>query len=203
MNIEQVDINKIKPYEKNSRVHNDSHIKQVCKSIEEFGFVNPILVDKRFTIIAGHGRYMAAKKLGFEKVPCIKINHFSEEQRKAYVIADNKLSLNSSWNTEMLLQEMSDLKDMGFDLDITGFSSIELMPVLEDNVVDNPMAEWDDMPEYEQDNLMPHRTIYVHFRNEEDVHAFFKIMHQSFTPQTKTIWHPKLVIMENKNKRYE
>ena len=68
MNIEQVDINKIKPYEKNSRVHNDSHIKQVCKSIEEFGFVNPILVDKRFTIIAGHGRYMAAKKLGDNQI---------------------------------------------------------------------------------------------------------------------------------------
>jgi len=117
------------PYVNNSRTHSDQQIMQVASSIKEFGFTNPILLDGESGIIAGHGRLLAAKKLGMEKVPTIELSHLSEAQKKAYVIADNKLALNAGWDMEILAIELQDLADLGFDLELTGFSDSEIKAI--------------------------------------------------------------------------
>ena len=114
------------PYVNNSRTHSEQQITQVASSIKEFGFTNPILLDGESGIIAGHGRLLAAKKLGMEQVPTIELSHLSDVQKKAYVIADNKLALNAGWDVEILAIELQDLSDLGFDLELTGFSDSEI-----------------------------------------------------------------------------
>ena len=126
MKVEQTPIDQIIPYASNSRTHNDEQISQIAASIKEFGFNNPVLLDGDKGIIAGHGRVMAAKKLGLKAVPTIELKHLSENQRKAYIIADNKLALNAGWDMEMLTLEMGGLKDEGFDLSLIGFDDAEL-----------------------------------------------------------------------------
>ncbi|WP_419831783.1 ParB/Srx family N-terminal domain-containing protein [Endozoicomonas atrinae] len=114
------------PYINNSRIHSDDQVLQICSSIKEFGFTNPFLIDEENGVIAGHGRIMAAKKLGMDKVPCIILAGLSEAQKKAYVIADNQLSLTSSWNMETLALEVEALQAEDFDLNILGFSDEEM-----------------------------------------------------------------------------
>lgn len=114
------------PYARNSRTHSDAQVSQIAASIKEFGFTNPILIDETGGIIAGHGRVLAAQKLGLKAVPAITLSHLSETQRRAYVIADNKLALNAGWDDEMLRLEFSDLEQAGFDLELTGFSLDEI-----------------------------------------------------------------------------
>lgn len=121
------------PYVNNSRTHSDEQVMQVASSIKEFGFTNPILLDGKSGIIAGHGRLLAAKKLGLEQVPTIELSHLSDVQKKAYVIADNKLALNAGWDNEILALELKDLADLGFDLELTGFSEGELKNYLDED----------------------------------------------------------------------
>ena len=121
MKIESLPLDRLIPYARNSRTHSDAQVAQVAASIREFGFTNPVLIDAEDGIIAGHGRVMAARKLGLEKVPCIRLAHLSETQRRAYVIADNKLALNSGWDEEMLALELAELREADFDLGLTGF----------------------------------------------------------------------------------
>lgn len=109
------------PYVRNSRTHSDEQVTQVASSIKEFGFTNPILVDGDNGIIAGHGRLLAAKKLGLGSVPTINLSHMSESQRKAYVIADNQLALNAGWDLDALRLEVDSLKEFDFDLELLGF----------------------------------------------------------------------------------
>ena len=130
MNIEQVKLDALIPYARNSRTHSDAQVAQIAASIKEFGFTNPVLIDETGSIIAGHGRVMAARKLAITDVPSIRLTHLTEAQKKAYVIADNKLALNAGWDDEMLAVELTDLKDMGFDLDLTGFSTDEIEALL-------------------------------------------------------------------------
>ena len=127
MKIEQRAIEALIPYARNSRTHSDAQVAQIAASIREFGFTNPVLVDKDGGIIAGHGRVMAARKLGIKDVPCIALGHLTAAQRKAYIIADNKLALNAGWDEELLAVEFADLKDAGFDLELTGFAAGELV----------------------------------------------------------------------------
>lgn len=126
------------PYVNNSRTHSDEQVTQIAASIREWGFTNPLLIDEQSGIIAGHGRLMAANKLGLEQVPTITLVGLTEAQRKAYVIADNKLALNAGWDDEILRIELNVLDELGFDLELTGFSLDELA-ALED-------ADLDDMP---------------------------------------------------------
>ena len=206
MKIEQISIKEIKEHERNPRIHSKEQINQICRSIKEFGFNVPILIDENNIILAGHGRFFSAKKLELEKVPTIKIPHLSPEQKKAYIIADNKIALNSKWNSELLFSELEELKLKEYDIDITGFNQIELLTLDEentDNIVNDIDEEWVNMPEYEQEDEKPYRTLYVHFRKEEDVRDFFQILHQSFTNKTKSIWHPKLIQKDNKSIKYE
>ena len=122
------------PYAKNARTHSDEQVAQIAGSIKEFGFNNPVLVDKENSVIAGHGRLMAARKLGMDKVPVVKLEHLTESQRKAYVLADNRIALNSGWDTSMLSLELQDLKD-DIDLSLLGFDPDELNALL------NPIEE--------------------------------------------------------------
>lgn len=114
------------PYARNSRTHDDGQVAQIAGSIREFGFTNPVLIDEEGSIIAGHGRVMAARKLGMAEVPTITLAGLTEAQRRAYVIADNKLALNAGWDFEMLAVELDELRDAEFNLDMLGFSSQEL-----------------------------------------------------------------------------
>ena len=114
------------PYARNSRTHSAEQVAQIAASIREFGFTNPLLIDEQGGIIAGHGRLLAAQKLGFDEVPAITLQGLSDAQKKAYVIADNKLALNAGWDDEMLRVEFMELQEMGFDLELTGFSLDEI-----------------------------------------------------------------------------
>ena len=128
------------PYINNSRTHSEEQVNQVAASIKEFGFTNPILLDDSGGIIAGHGRLLAAKKLSLSEVPTITLSNLSEAQKKAYVIADNKLALNAGWDDEMLKLEITQLDEMEFDLKLIGFDSDELA-ILLDNVNFDPATE--------------------------------------------------------------
>ncbi len=114
------------PYARNSRTHSDEQVAQIAASIKEWGFTNPILIDADGGIIAGHGRLLAAQKLGLKDVPCIVANDWTDAQKKAYVIADNKLSLNAGWDNAMLAVEFGELADLGFDIGLTGFTLDEI-----------------------------------------------------------------------------
>ena len=127
----------------------------------------------------------------------------TEPQKKAFVIADNRIAMNASWDQDSLWNEINELNAMGFDLNILGFEEMELLPIIDDGSVDDPMGEWVDMPEYLQEDLRPHRTLYVHFRNDDDVSKFFEIMKQKYTEKTKYIWFPEQEINSVENKRYE
>lgn len=120
------------PYARNSRTHSDAQVSKIAASIREFGFLNPVIIDGQNGIIAGHGRVMAAQKLGLETVPVIEASHLTEAQRRAYVIADNRLALDAGWDEEMLRVEFAELADMGFDLELTGFGLDEVASILDD-----------------------------------------------------------------------
>jgi hypothetical protein len=124
--IERVAIAALIPYVRNSRTHSDVQVAQIAASIREFGFTNPVLLDEANGIIAGHGRVLAARKLGMQDVPAIRLAHLTEAQKRAYVIADNKLALNAGWDEELLRLELKDLQDLNFDVALTGFSTEEL-----------------------------------------------------------------------------
>lgn len=121
------------PYARNSRTHSPAQVDKIAASIREFGFLNPIIVDGENGIIAGHGRVMAAQKLGLETLPVIEAAHLTDAQRRAYVIADNRLALDAGWDDELLRIELSDLRGQGFDLSITGFELGEIDFILDEN----------------------------------------------------------------------
>ena len=131
MQIEQLKVGDLIPYVNNSRTHSDEQVMQVASSIKEFGFTNPILIDDDSGIIAGHGRLMAAKKLGLDEVPCIRLGHLSEAQRKAYVIADNQLALNSGWDLDSLRVEIERLDELDFDMGLLGFDADVITKLLD------------------------------------------------------------------------
>lgn len=132
LKVETRGVRELIPYAANSRTHSDAQIAQIAASIKEFGWTNPILIDGDDTIIAGHGRLMAARKLGYEDVPVIVIDHLTKSQQRALVIADNQLALNAGWDMEMLKAEIEGLNFDGFDLDLLGFSDEELKEFLEE-----------------------------------------------------------------------
>jgi DNA modification methylase len=134
------------PYVNNSRTHSDEQVAQIAASIKEFGWTNPILVDGSNGIIAGHGRLMAARKLGYKEVPTIELADLTETQKKAYIIADNRLALNAGWDNEMLTIELNDLLADGFALEILGFDTKELDALLEPEVLEG-LTDEDAVPD--------------------------------------------------------
>ncbi len=127
---ERVNINKLVPYARNARTHSKDQIIQLRASLREFGFVNPIIVDKDLNVIAGHGRILAAKEEGFMDVPCVFAEHLTEAQKRAYIIADNRLALSAGWDAEMLSVEIADLQGSDFDISLLGFDDAELNKLL-------------------------------------------------------------------------
>ena len=121
------------PYARNARTHSEEQIEQIVSSIKEFGFTSPVLIDEEGGIIAGHGRVLAAKQLEMKEVPTIELAGLTPEQRRAYVIADNKLALDAGWDADLLASELQELGDLGFDLDLTGFSFDEIDELLNEN----------------------------------------------------------------------
>lgn len=130
LEVEYRPIDALIPYARNSRTHSDAQVAQIAASIREFGWTNPVLVDGENGIIAGHGRVLAARKLGLAEVPCIELAHMSEAQKRAYVIADNQLAMNAGWDEEMLRLEVGDLAQAGFDLDLLGFDEAALAALM-------------------------------------------------------------------------
>lgn len=123
---EKVSIDRLIPYARNARLHSKEQIKQLRASLREFGFVNPCIIDKDYNIIAGHGRVMAAKEEGIDSIPCVFAEHLTDAQKRAYILADNRLALNAGWDDEMLSVELSDLQANTFDLSLLGFSDAEM-----------------------------------------------------------------------------
>jgi len=144
------------PYINNARTHTDEQITQVAASIKEFGFTNPVLIDGKGGIIAGHGRVMAAKKLGIDEVPCIELSNLSKAQRKAYVIADNQLALNSGWDLDMLKIEIQGLQEVDFDISILGFDDEFICLTLEGDIGDGESpSEFSDVDVAQLAHLCP------------------------------------------------
>ena len=137
-----VDINKLIPYVNNARTHSPEQITKLRSSLREFGFINPVLIDREFNVLAGHGRIAAAKEEGINEVPCVFVEHLSEAQKKAYILADNRMSLDAGWDDELLKVEMASLQEMGFDISMTGFDESELADLFADD--NNTSAKDDD-----------------------------------------------------------
>ena len=145
--VEVIGIEKLIPYVKNSRTHSDEQVAQIAASIKEFGFNNPVLIGEDDVIIAGHGRIMAARKIGLMEVPCIRLGHLTETQRKAYIIADNRLALNAGWDNELLTIELNELLADNFALDILGFDVDELKNLLDPVKSTEGLTDEDEVPE--------------------------------------------------------
>jgi hypothetical protein len=150
--LEHLQLDALIPFAKNSRTHSADQVAQIAASIKEFGFTNPVLIDADGGIIAGHGRVMAARKLKLKEVPCIRLGHLTDAQKRAYVIADNKLALNAGWDDEMLKLELGDLKELNFDLSLTGFSTDEINALLTPDVVEG-LTDEDAVPEVPEEPI--------------------------------------------------
>jgi DNA modification methylase len=158
--IEALSVSDLIPYAKNSRTHSQEQVAQIAGSIREFGFTNPILIDANGTIVAGHGRVMAARKLGLEKVPCIRLGHLTPSQVRAYVISDNKLALNAGWDDAMLKSELDAIKEEGFEVGLTGFSDDEIQALLDVEVVEGN-TDPDEIPEAPVDPITKPGDVWI------------------------------------------
>ena len=160
--IVQRDRTSLKPYENNPRTHSEAQIDRLVRSLKEFGFTNPVLIDKNLNVVAGHGRLLAAEILNLEKIPTISLEHLTEDQRKAYVIADNQLALASGWDDDLLQSELASLADAGFDLTVLGWGDD-----LPDFAEDPDYSALDDL---EDDNDWADgvkKAIQIEFRSED------------------------------------
>ena len=149
--IEHWPVDRLIPYARNARTHTDTQVAQIAASIREFGFNNPVLVDTAAGIIAGHGRLLAARKLALAEVPVIVLDHLSEAQKRAYVLADNRLAELAGWDSEMLRLELEALKKLDFDFNVTGFDEAELARLLAEQAAQQGLTDEDDCPEVQED----------------------------------------------------
>ena len=151
MNVEKLELISIKkliPYASNARTHSDDQIKKIQASIREFGFVNPVLIGKDYGIIAGHGRVEAAKREGMTEVPCVWVEHLTEAQKKAYILADNRLALDAGWDMDILRVEIEELKELDFDIDLSGFSDSDF------DITEMPSAKEYTAREYQYEHVL-------------------------------------------------
>lgn len=177
------------PYVNNTRTHSEEQVNQIASSIKEFSFTNPVLIDEQGGLIAGHGRVMGAKKLGLKEVPTITLNNLTEAQKKAYIIADNKIALNAGWDEELLKIELQALQEMDFDLSLTGFSDEELKDFnldIEDQIIineENPYSQKVEIPIYEPDGEKP--TFQEMYEDEKVLKLIDKIENSSVDNEIK------------------
>jgi hypothetical protein len=187
--VERWPIERLIPYARNARTHNAAQVSQIAASIREWGWTMPVLVDEQGTIIAGHGRVLAGHQLQVEQVPVVVARGWSETQKRAYTLADNKLALNADWDAGMLKLEMLDLRNLGVDLGLTGFQDFEVKSLLAVGVED-PAKEWDGMPEHHQDDLTSYRSLVVHFADQEALDEFARLLGQDIPDKAPFIWFP-------------
>ena len=156
-NYKTVLVSDLIPYARNSRTHSDIQVNKIASSIKEFGFLSPVLIDKDNGIIAGHGRVMAAQKLGLKEVPVLQISHLSDTQKRAYIIADNRLALDAGWDEEMLRVEFAELADNGFNLELTGFELGEITNINLDgtDLVEDSKTKEIDTDDFEMSCICP------------------------------------------------
>lgn len=159
LQVRQVKVADLIPYARNARTHSDAQVAQIAASIREFGFTNPVLVDGERGIIAGHGRVMAARKLGLAEVPVIQLTHLTPPQRKAYILADNRLAMNAGWDNDLLRLEVVDLKTDGFDLGLTGFSADEIAALIVEPGAG--LTDPDDVPELQPDPVTKPGDVWI------------------------------------------
>lgn len=172
--VQEISIDLLRPYENNAKIHGAEQVSQIAESIKEFGFISPCLIDRDYNIIAGHGRLMAAQKLGMDKIPCIFVEGLTETQRKAYILADNRLTELGEWDYNAISDELQDLKDRGFEIDLTGFSVDDIL--FED--IEDVWQETEEENEEEQEIVQPgevwklgaHRLMCGDSTKAEDVH---------------------------------
>ena len=197
---EQVD--SLVPYAMNAKKHSEKQVGQIANSIRSFGFVNPVLVASDNTIIAGHGRVLAAKRLGLKVIPTIRLSHLTEAQRKAYIIADNRLAeTGGGWDLDRLRAELAtiDFADLGdfqlqdLELDQLGIGG---------QVIENVKDEWRNMPEFKQKDELGIRCT-VHFDDEADKARFEELVGQKIPTNTNSIWFPPKEWISMKGVRYE
>lgn len=148
------------PYARNARTHSDEQVARIAASIKEFGRTNPIIIDGENGIVAGHGRTLAARKLGLTEVPCIELKNLTETQKRAYILADNRLALDAGWDNEMLAIELGDLKDAGVDLELTGFSDEELDELLA-TPKESVDGDEDEAPEPQEDPVSKRGDVWI------------------------------------------
>lgn len=161
--LEQIKVSLLIPYSNNSRTHDDEQVVQIAESIREFGFTSPILIDADNNIVAGHGRLLAAQKLDIDTVPCIRLNDLTDAQRKAYVIADNKLALNAGWDNEILKFEIENLQALDFDINLLGFNEKELLQILNDD--DGAVVA---EIKFSEELMESHNYVVLYFDNDMD-----------------------------------
>jgi len=181
-------INDIITYQNNPRMHSRDQISAIKKSVEILGNRKPIEIDENNVIIAGHGRLEAYKELEMKEVPVIIHSDMTEDEKKAYRIADNEIALKSNWDFELLALEIESIGDIGLDFDML-------------NEKDNPIEEWKSMPEY-QNNVIEKNSIIIHFENDNDKNDFAELLGQKITDDTKYLWFPKKEKENIKNMGY-
>ena len=200
MKLEEIDINLIKPYKNNPR--KNQNIDKVANSLKEFGFRQPIVIDKDYNIIVGHTRLQAAKQIGLKEVP-IHIANLNKDQLKAYRIADNRVNQESEWDYQLLHNELKDLINEDYNMFTLGFEGLEL-----DNIINadsnstkwlDQMKEWKDMPEFSHDDNTPYKRLIINFETKKDVDKFFKLIKQEYTDKTRYInipYRPKQILRD-------
>jgi ParB-like chromosome segregation protein Spo0J len=198
--VERRPLSELIPSARNARVHSEEQIGQIAASIREWGWTMPVLVDEAGTIIAGHGRVLAASRLGLGEVPVMVARGWSDAQKRAYLLADNKLTDNSAWDQTLLRIELADLASIGFDVPIIGFTENEIEGLTADDT--DPLAEWVGMPEFKQNAKAAHQTLAVHLKDAAAVDAFARLIGQPITNKTRFVWYPKAEIERYVDKQY-
>jgi hypothetical protein len=193
--IEQWPIDRLLPYARNPR-KNDHVVEQMAASIKEFGFKIPILARSDGTVVDGHLRLKAAQLLTLASVPVILCDEWTDAQVKAFRLLVNRSVTWADWDHDLLTLELEDLKIFDFDLDLTGFSSVELLNLVGDSPTapDGTDGNWRGMPDFHQDDLTSYQSILVHFPDEESRIKFAELVGQSLTEKTRSIWYPKAEI---------
>lgn len=199
-NVERWPLARVIPDESNARTHSEEQVEQIVASMREWGWTIPVLVDENDKLIAGHGRVLAAQSLGLPEVPVMVARGWTEAQKRAYLIADNKLAMNAGWDHKILALDFNSLRESGFDLTLTGFAELELDQFFATGTTVD--SEWKGMPEFNEPDVNAFRSLIVHFRNQEDVEEFEALLSQHIGQKAKSIWHPELEREKYIDKRY-
>jgi hypothetical protein len=196
----------LKPHPNNSRLHSPEQVEQIVASMGEWEWTSPILIDEEGTIIAGHGRMAAGvSKYGEDfSAPVSVVHGWSDAEKRAYVIADNQLALNATWDFAVLRTELVELEQADFPLDLLGFSVGELQNINLDRLLGDtdPNAEWKGMPEFEAKDKTAFKSVVVHFKDQAAVDAFVKAVSLPITEKTRFLWYPDTEIETYADKQY-